>query len=65
MIILLLIWRVMRAADLANDPFGRLICVGVATLIFFQSFVNLGRQSWVTTGHGARPYPLSAMAAVP
>ncbi len=42
LIILILIWRVMRAADLANDPFGRLICIGIATLIFFQSFVNLG-----------------------
>lgn len=42
LIILALIWRVMRAADLAGDPFGRLVCVGVATLIFFQSFVNLG-----------------------
>jgi rod shape determining protein RodA len=41
-IILVLIWRVMRAADLVSDPFGRLICIGVATLIFFQSFVNLG-----------------------
>lgn len=37
-----LIWRIMRAADLTNDPFGRMICVGVAALIFFQSFVNLG-----------------------
>jgi len=41
-LILLLVWRIMRAADLAGDPFGRFICVGVATLIFFQSFVNLG-----------------------
>ncbi len=41
-IILVLIWRVMRAADLTGDPFGRLICIGVAALIFFQSFVNLG-----------------------
>lgn len=41
-IILALIWRVMRAADLAGDSFGRLICVGVAALIFCQSFVNLG-----------------------
>ena len=41
-IILALIWRVMRAADLANDAFGRLICIGVAALVFFQSFVNLG-----------------------
>ena len=42
LIIAVLIWRVMRAADLSSDPFGRLICVGVAVLIFFQSFVNLG-----------------------
>ena len=42
LLILVLVWRVMRAADLAGDAFGRLICIGVATLIFFQSFVNLG-----------------------
>lgn len=41
-LLLFLIWRVMRAADVTGDPFGRLICVGVAALIFFQSFVNLG-----------------------
>ncbi|GIK41214.1 MAG: cell wall shape-determining protein [Chloroflexota bacterium] len=42
LLILALIWRVMRAADLTGDPFGRLICIGVASVIFFQSFVNLG-----------------------
>jgi len=42
LLILVLIWRVMRVADLTGDPFGRLIVVGVASLIFFQSFVNLG-----------------------
>jgi rod shape determining protein RodA len=41
-LILLLVWRIMRAADLTGDSFGRYICIGVATLIFFQSFVNLG-----------------------
>lgn len=41
-LIILVIWRVLRAADLTGDPFGRLIVVGVAGLIFFQSFVNLG-----------------------
>ena len=41
-LIILLVWRIMRAADLTGDPFGRLICIGVASLIFFQSFVNLG-----------------------
>lgn len=37
-----LVWRIMRVADLTPDPFGRYICIGVAALIFFQSFVNLG-----------------------
>ena len=41
-LIVALIWRIMRAADLTGDPFGRLICIGVAGLFFFQSFVNLG-----------------------
>lgn len=41
-LILLLIWRIMRTADLTADPFGRYIAVGVAALVFFQSFVNLG-----------------------
>ncbi len=41
-LIVALVWRIMRAADLTKDPFGRLICIGVASLIFCQSFVNLG-----------------------
>jgi rod shape determining protein RodA len=41
-LIIALIWRIMRAADLTGDVFGRLICIGVAALIFVQSFVNLG-----------------------
>lgn len=41
-LILALIWRILRAADLTGDPFGRLICIGIAALFFFQSFVNLG-----------------------
>ncbi len=45
MILLLLffvIWRLVRIADLAQDQFGRLITLGVASLIFFQTFVNVG-----------------------
>ncbi len=40
--ILALIWRIVRASDLTSDPFGRLICIGVAALILTQSFINLG-----------------------
>ncbi len=42
LLLVALIWRIMRIADLTGDPFGRLIAIGVAALIFFQSFVNLG-----------------------
>ncbi len=37
-----LIFRLIRAISLAQDPFGRLVIAGVAGWIFFQSFVNLG-----------------------
>ena len=45
MVLLLLffvIWRLVRIADLAQDQFGRLITFGVAALIFFQTFINVG-----------------------
>jgi rod shape determining protein RodA len=37
----LLLWRILRTAALAREPFGRLIATGVATMIFVQSFVNM------------------------
>lgn len=37
-----IIWRCLRAAQLAGDTFGALIAYGVATLITFQTFVNIG-----------------------
>jgi rod shape determining protein RodA len=41
LLLLLLLWRILRAGRLAQDAFGRLIACGVATMIFFQSFVNI------------------------
>ncbi len=41
-LIAVVLWRILRAASLARDSFGRLIACGVATLIFFQSSVNIG-----------------------
>jgi len=38
----ILLWRVLRVAAIAQDPFGRLICVGVAIIIFVQVGVNIG-----------------------
>jgi rod shape determining protein RodA len=41
-LISVVLWRILRAASLARDSFGRLIACGVAALIFFQSVVNIG-----------------------
>jgi rod shape determining protein RodA len=37
-----ILWRVLRAAPLAQDRAGRLIVVGVATYLLCQTFVNIG-----------------------
>lgn len=42
LLLVLLLFRLIRAAQIARDPFGRLIAVGIASLIAFQSFVNIG-----------------------
>ena len=36
------LWRVLRTAQLASDPLGSLLCYGIANLIFFQTFVSIG-----------------------
>jgi rod shape determining protein RodA len=38
----LLLWRAFRTALLAKDPFGTFLCVGVASMIAVQLFVNVG-----------------------
>jgi rod shape determining protein RodA len=35
-------WRVLRAAQLARDDFGRLLCIGTFTFIAFSTFQNAG-----------------------
>lgn len=42
LLLLFVVWRLLRIADLAQDHFGRLIATGVAALIFFQVVVNTG-----------------------
>ena len=37
-----LLWRLVRTMELAEDTFGRLLVGGVAALILFQMFVNVG-----------------------
>lgn len=38
----LLLWRVIRVADLARDKFGELIATGIGAILLFQIFVNVG-----------------------
>jgi rod shape determining protein RodA len=37
-----IIWRIWRIAQLAADPMGTLICVGVLTMLLFHIFENIG-----------------------
>lgn len=43
-LILLVIARALRAAWLSRDTFGRLLCVGVAAMLFLQTYTNVGMQ---------------------
>ncbi len=38
----LILLRIIAVARIASDAYGRYICIGVATMIFFQTFVNVG-----------------------
>lgn len=38
----IVIFRILRGARLAADPLGALICYGIASIIFFQTFVSIG-----------------------
>jgi rod shape determining protein RodA len=42
LLLFFIIWRCLRAARLAADTFGALVCYGVATLLSFQAIVNIG-----------------------
>jgi rod shape determining protein RodA len=38
----LVAWRVLRAAQLSRDAFGRLLCTGIFTFLAFSTFQNAG-----------------------
>jgi rod shape determining protein RodA len=38
----LVLWRILRAAQLSRDQFGTLLCVGVFAIVLFQVFENVG-----------------------
>ena len=41
-LLIVLIWKMSRIVYLVKEPFGKLICAGVLTLISFSSVVNIG-----------------------
>jgi rod shape determining protein RodA len=43
-----MLWRSWRAAVLARDQFGRLLCVGVLAMLVFQIFENMGMTMGIT-----------------
>jgi rod shape determining protein RodA len=43
-----IVWRTWRAAVLARDQMGRLICVGVLAMFVFQLFENIGMTMGIT-----------------
>jgi rod shape determining protein RodA len=51
----LLIWRVLVCAWRANDSFAMLIGCGIATMLFFQVFVNVGMVI------GLKPIPVTGI----
>ena len=42
LLLTVILWRVWRTAQLANDEFGMLVCVGVLAMLTFQMFENVG-----------------------
>ena len=38
----IIIWRCFKTAQRADNPFGRYICVGVAAMLLFHAFENMG-----------------------
>ncbi len=44
----LVMWRTWRAAALARDDFGTLLCVGVLAMFLFQIFENVGMTMGIT-----------------
>lgn len=45
---LILLFRILRAYDMGDGPFARLVCAGVASFMAFQMFANIGGNVGLT-----------------
>lgn len=52
-----MIWRIWRIAQLASDPMGTLLCVGVLSMLLFHIFENIGMNLGIMPITGI-PLPL-------
>jgi rod shape determining protein RodA len=42
--LMFVIYRTLRTAWIAHDMFGRMLCISIASVLFLQTFINLGMQ---------------------
>jgi len=56
LLFLVVIWRILRAAEIARDTFGQLIACGIATVIAFQVIANIGMNVGLLPSSGV-PLP--------
>ncbi len=55
-VLFLLVYRVLKVAQVAADPFGAYICYGFAGITFFQTIVNVGMNMNIMPVTGL-PFP--------
>ncbi len=56
LVLFLLVYRVLKVAEVAADPFGAYICYGFAGITFFQTIVNVGMNMNIMPVTGL-PFP--------
>lgn len=56
----ILLWRILHVATSTRDSFGQMVAIGVAAMIFFQTFVNAGMNVGIMPVTGI-PLPFISM----
>ncbi|HJX39333.1 MAG TPA: rod shape-determining protein RodA [Anaerolineae bacterium] len=56
LLFLVVIWRILRVADMSRDSFGQLIACGIATVVAFQVIANIGMNVGLLPASGV-PLP--------
>jgi rod shape determining protein RodA len=56
LLFLVVIWRILRVAEMARDTFGQLIACGIATVVAFQVVANVGMNVGLLPASGV-PLP--------